>query len=207
MTPIIETITVNDELYTIADTSARETLQNLATVASTGAFSDLKNIPTINGQILNGNITIDTGTDYVGGSGISISEDTITVDFNVVAKKTDLDSYVTQTEFEEDLAPVAKTGRFEDLSDQPTINGQALSGNLALATQSEMDSKADLVDGKVPLSQLPEIGGTNYTAGEGVVIADNTVSADFDVVTRKSYVDEQIGNINSILDTINGEVF
>lgn len=85
-------------------------------------------------------------------------------------------------------------------------------------------------DGDAPAPTVTLASGgsesVTYTAGEGITITDTTISADFDVVAKKSdiptktsgltndngfveksYVDEQIGDINSVLDAINGEVF
>jgi hypothetical protein len=83
-------------------------------------------------------------------------------------------------------------------------------------------------DESMPTLTLASSGSDSvtYTAGEGITIVDTTISADFDIVAKKSdiptktsdltnnngfveksYVDEQIGDINSVLDAINGEVF
>ena len=49
-------------------------------------------------------------------------------------------------------------------------------------------------------------GGTEYSAGSGLILNGTTFSIDGSVVATQSYVNGLIGNINSILDTINGEV-
>lgn len=50
-------------------------------------------------------------------------------------------------------------------------------------------------------------GGTEYSAGSGLLLNDNNAfSIDGEVVATNSYVNGLIGDINSILDNINGEV-
>ena len=49
-------------------------------------------------------------------------------------------------------------------------------------------------------------GGSNYTAGYGIDIQDNTISVDTSVIATQQYVEDKIGAINNVLDAINGEV-
>lgn len=50
-------------------------------------------------------------------------------------------------------------------------------------------------------------GGAKYTAGDGILISEkNVVSVDFENVVKKTDFTDIIGDINAILDDINGEV-
>lgn len=51
-----------------------------------------------------------------------------------------------------------------------------------------------------------EGGGGEYEAGSGIILSGNVFSIDQEVVATNSYVSGLIGNIDSILDNINGEV-
>lgn len=57
------------------------------------------------------------GVDYVAGDGITIFDNTISADTTVLATKTDLEDYVESDE----LATVATTGSYNDLTDRPTV--------------------------------------------------------------------------------------
>ena len=49
-------------------------------------------------------------------------------------------------------------------------------------------------------------GAIQYTAGDNITIQNNQISANLSNYALKSYVDGLIGDINTLLDTINGEV-
>lgn len=110
------------------------------------------------------------------------------------------------------------------------IDGDITLYYYSYASENPYDNPWSILEGSAPSPTVTLASGSSesvtYTAGEGITIMDTTISADFDIVAKKSdiptktsdltnnngfvaksYVDEQIGDINSVLDAINGEVF
>lgn len=94
------------------------------------------------------------GSSYVAGNGIDITNDTISVDTTVVATQSDLSNYTPTA----NLATVATTGAYADLSGTPTIpgvdqtynsastnaqSGTAVAGAIATINQVPSSTSAD----------------------------------------------------------------
>ena len=103
------------------------------------------------------------GTEYIFGEGFKVTENNVTVNFDVVAKKSDMKTY--------------KQGTGIEIKSDGTINCTVTAGE-----------------------------SIQYSAGNGLKLTNNEFSVDFETVAKKSDIDSAIGNINSILDNINGEV-
>ena len=99
------------------------------------------------------------GIVYSAGDGISIANNSIAVDFNTVAKKSDIVSY--------------------SAGNGISISNGVISCNLE--------------------------SGKTYTAGTGLNLSNNSFSVNTDIIASREYVDDLVGNIDSILDSINGE--
>ena len=145
------------------------------------------NIKTINNQSLlgEGNITIGGGGgSYTSGTGITIdSLDVISVDNTVVPYKTDLSIYAESA----DLATVATTGDYEDLTNTPTIP-DAVSGTNDGTNWTSLTIGSDTYG-------LASGGGSSYTAGTGIDITSNTISVDNTVAMK---ADEKIQYLASV---------
>lgn len=186
---------------------------DLATVATSGSYNDLSNkpnIPATKPLVAGTNVTITEnandvtisaagGASYSAGTGIDITNNVISADTTVLATKTDLSAYTPTAS----LATVATTGAYSDLSGAPTIN------NVPAVTSSDDDKvlKASYSDGvgSYAWESEPTMVGltagsnvtiteannavtiaatdTTYSAGDGIAIASNTVSADVDGTT------------------------
>ena len=104
-------------------------------------------------------LKIEKPVSYSGGTGINVSDNTVSVDTEIIATR----------EYVDNLKPSGNSfsGSYNDLTDKPTVNGVELSGNITI------------------------------NSGGGV--------PDGNFVTQENF-DKTIGDINSILDAINGEV-
>lgn len=149
------------------------------------------NIKTINNQSLlgEGNITIESGDTYTAGTGINInSSDVISVDNTVVPYKTD-------------LATVATSGSYNDLSNKPDLSvyetkAEAFSGSYTDLTNkpdlSVYETKAEAFSGNYnDLTNKPTIPHA-VAAGTGLSLA---VGSSTDTVSVDStYVPAQVEN-------------
>ena len=144
------------------------------------------------------------GTDnpiYTEGEGINISDNTISVDFNEVARKTDIITY--------------KEGTGIDITEDGTIScitseGQPYSaGNgISISSDNKISIKGvqhfdEPQDGFIGL--FTDENGLHF-AGEALLVTKQELS---DYVTKDDLSDyvtnKQLGDINAILDAINGE--
>lgn len=128
---------------------------------------------------------------YTAGEGISISGTTISADFTTIAKKADIKTY--------------KAGTNISIADDGTINCTVSGGGSATYTEGFGIS----ISGNS--ISLKEFGYTDgIIIGEDPVMFRPIIQLDETYVATRTYVTnyvaEQLGNINSILDTINGEV-
>jgi hypothetical protein len=132
------------------------------------------------------NAVANAGTSYTEGTGITISDNTISVDFN-------------------DFATVAKTGSYNSLKDKPTfpekyvssINGST--GALSLGNLLREGTAIGITkSGNTEQIAVKFADTTGFTTTNGMAL-------DFGVVAKKEYLDEKIGDINTLLDLINGE--
>ena len=135
---------------------------DLATVATSGDYADLSNKPTIPAAQVQ--------SDYA-------QSDSSATDY--IKNKPDLSVYAQSSS----LATVATTGAYSDLSGTPTIN------NVPAVTSSDDAKvlKASYSGGVGTYSWETESGGggSSYTAGVGIDITSDVISADIDDVTIK----------------------
>lgn len=157
---------------------------SLATVASSGSYDDLSNKPTINNvpavtssddnKVLKASYTggvgsysweNETGTTYSAGTGIDIDQNNvISADTTVLATQSDLGSYTPTSS----LATVATTGNYSDLSGKPTIPSVDQTYNAA-STNAQ--------SGVAVAQAIAAIPSTSYTAGDGISIENDEISA------------------------------
>ena len=104
-------------------------------------------------------LKIEKPVSYSGGTGINVSDNTVSVDTEIIATR----------EYVDNLKPSGNSfsGSYNDLTDKPTVNGVELSGNITI------------------------------NSGGGV--------PDGNFVTQENF-DKTVGDIEAILDAINGEV-
>lgn len=116
-------ISVPTAVSQLSDASNYAQVADLATVATTGDYDDLSGKPTIP-TVNNGTLTIkkngtSVGTFSANQSGNSSADITVPT---TVAELSDSSDYVKDT----DLATVATTGDYDDLTDKPTIGNGTL---------------------------------------------------------------------------------
>lgn len=150
---------------------------NLATVATTGAYSDLSGTPTIpvvDQSYSSSSVNAQSGVAVAGA--IANKQDTI-ADLATIRANALLGSTAVQPG---DLATVATTGAYSDLSGTPTIP----SGDELVPSASSIDAgKVLTVDNNGDPAWVTPSAGTVYTAGDGVDITNNVISADVDGTT------------------------
>ena len=150
---------------------------NLATVATTGAYSDLSGTPTIpvvDQSYSSSSVNAQSGVAVAGA--IANKQDTI-ADLATIRSNALLGSTAVQPG---DLATVATTGAYSDLSGVPTIP----SGDELVPSASSSDAgKVLTVDNNGDPTWVTPSAGTVYTAGDGVDITNNVISADVDGTT------------------------
>jgi len=150
---------------------------NLATVATTGAYSDLSGTPTIpvvDQSYSSSSVNAQSGVAVAGA--IAGKQDTI-ADLSTIRSNALLGSTAVQPG---DLATVATTGAYSDLSGTPTIP----SGDELVPSASSSDAgKVLTVDNNGDPSWVTPSAGTVYTDGDGVDITNNVISADVDGTT------------------------
>jgi hypothetical protein len=133
------------------------------------------------------------GGGYANGDGISISDDNvISVDFDVVARKDDIKTY--------------KEGEGISVSDNTiSVDFDVVAKKSDIKTYKAGTNISIAEDGTI--SCTVSGGGGSYTAGTGIAIsAENAISVDTEVIASREYIDGKIGDIDTILDSINGEV-
>lgn len=182
-------------------TSTYVEADELATVATSGDYSDLINtptIPTVNDATLTitqsgstiGTFTANSSTDttiniaassYSAGTGIDITNDTISVD-NTVAMVSDLptktsdlandgsDGTSTYVEADE-LATVATSGAYSDLTGTPTIP----TVNNATLTVTQNGTSTGTFTANASSDVTIALTDTTYTAGTGITIDSSNV--------------------------------
>lgn len=125
---------------TLADSAVQPT--DLSTVATSGSYTDLTNKP-----------AIPTQASDIGAVPTSrtVAGHALTADVSLAAGDVS------------GLSTVATSGSYSDLSNKPTVStlGAATAAQGALADSAvqpaDLDSKADLVGGVVPTSQIPAL--------------------------------------------------
>lgn len=146
---------------------------NLATVATTGAYSDLSGTPTIPtvDQTYDASSTNAQAGVAVAGA-IATKQDTIS-DLATIRSGAAAGATAVQPG---DLATVATTGSYNDLSNKPTIPSTKplVAGTNITITENTND---------VTISAA---GGASYSAGTGIDITNNVISADTTVLATKS---------------------
>lgn len=207
-TPTIPTATsdlTNDSGFiTLSDVPAQV---NSDWNSSSGA-SEILNKPTVKPLVAGSNITITEnanditiaatggggGGSYTAGTGIDITSDVISVDSTVVAMQTDIPTVPTTDQTYNSastnpqsgtavagalasytptasLATVATTGDFADLTSKPTVKPLVAGSNITI-TENTND-----------ITIAATGGGTTYTAGDGIDITSDVISADVDGTT------------------------
>lgn len=117
---------------------------------------------------------------YEAGNGIDITDNVISADTDVIATREFVTSQISSNQQKPSFS-----GSYKDLADKPSINGIELDGNITL----------ELGDDSVI-----------YSAGAGILISDNgVISCTVQAGVQQDVFEQTVGNINSILDTINGE--
>ena len=146
---------------------------NLATVATTGAYSDLSGTPTIPtvDQTYDASSTNAQAGVAVAGA-IATKQDTIS-DLATIRSGAAAGATAVQPS---DLATVATTGSYNDLSNKPTIPSTKplVAGTNITITENTND---------VTISAA---GGASYSAGTGIDITNNVISADTTVLATQS---------------------
>lgn len=165
--------------YEIKDATARTALSNKQDALVSGT-----NIKTINNESIlgEGNITISSGPEYTAGTGIDITNNTISVD-NTIATISS-------------LATVATSGSYNDLSNKPTIptvdqtyNGTSTNAQSGIAIQSAIDtaiSSTYKAAGSIAFASLPALSSANEGKVYNITDAFTTTS-DFIEGSGKSY--------------------
>lgn len=133
----------------------------LAAVATSGDYTDLSNTPSI--PTATSDLTNDSG--FITSSDIPAQ-----VQSDWTESDTSDPAYIAH---KPTLAAVATSGDYSDLSGTPTIN------NVPAVTSSDDNKvlKASYTGGVGSYSWETESGGSNYTAGEGIDITNDEISA------------------------------
>ena len=153
---------------------------NLATVATSGSYNDLSDKPTIPAEVTvdqtyNASSTNPQSGTAVAGA-IANKQDTIS-DLETIRTGAGLGATAVQPS---DLATVATTGAYSDLSGTPTIP----SGDQLVPSATSADNgKVLTVDNNGDPTWVTPSAGTVYTAGDGIDLTNNVISADVDGTT------------------------
>jgi hypothetical protein len=141
--------------------------------------------------------TISAGAAYTAGEGVSITNNTISVDTAVVALKTDLFS-----------------GDYNDLSNQPSIPTKVseLSNDKGFITETDLNTALRdnaMVDGNgITITETKAIQ-VNVDNNSIIIESDSLKVNTTVIVAKEEYdlkiqeIEDTIGDINSVLDTLN----
>lgn len=175
----LNTFAKSAEVYTKAEVDNKVS----AIYRPKGAVASFNSLPTSNNIVGDTYTVLDTGAEYA-----------YTVDgtWEYIGEKVDLTPYAKAAE----LSIVAKSGSYNDLADKPTI--PSITG---LASTQYVN---DAVKDKADKSELFSGSYNDLTDKPTIPTKTSELTNNSDFVT-KTYVDNQLGDISSLLDTINGE--
>ena len=150
---------------------------------------------------IDGNVTIGGGVTYTAGNGIDITGDTISIDTDVVATKSDLeskqDTLTAGTNITIDANNViSASGSSYTAGDGIDITNDTISIDTdVVATQNDLSGKQNTLTAGANITITNnEISATDtvYTAGAGIDIVNNdTITIDANVVATKSDLDDK----------------
>lgn len=188
---------------------------SLATVAKTGSYTDLTNKPTIG----NGTLTVQKNGASVGTFSANATADS-TIDITVPTKTSDLtndgaDNTSTYVEADE-LATVATTGSYNDLSNRPTIDSSLSKTSSNAVRNSAVSTALDnsvmtgvSVDANTSTTTV-QLNGAKKNLYSGATTTDNiplpVASTTQAGVMNSSTYDAVTSNTNSINAIMNGAV-
>ena len=169
---------------TAAQPSDLPSSDELVPSASSG---DAGKVLTVDNQGNPGWVTPSAGTVYTAGDGVDITSDVISADVDGVTigidsttkKIKSLQTIPTKTsDLQNDsnfvvassLATVATSGSYADLSNKPTI---------PTVDQTYNASSTNPQSGTAVAQAIAAIPSSSYTAGDGIKISSNTISADY----------------------------
>lgn len=230
MSTTIETITIGNNVYRLSDTQALEAIEALSTTPVD--YTKIINKPSINGKELVGNITIKEGIQYTAGTGISITDgvisctvtpgndtpayqagngitlndSTISVDTSVIATKSELFSKSYQDLTNKPTIPTKTSQLTNDsgfITDAPVTSVNGLTGDIDISNIIMPGTAISIAT-----SGTQRVISIEFENSDGFMSTGLTggLALNFDVVARKSYVDEKIGDISTVIDELNGEV-